>query len=48
VVAAQALLAHGMSDADVLVYVQRTWRLDLVDARAAVTAAHIVSRDPRR
>ena len=39
VIAAQALLAHGMSDDAVFAYVQRTWRLDAADARAAVAAA---------
>ena len=43
VIAAQALLAHAMDDRDVLAYVQRTWRLDSVNARAAVDAAHTLA-----
>lgn len=42
VIAAQALLAHGMQDRLVLDYVRRTWTLDPVDAGAAVRAAHIL------
>lgn len=42
VIAAQALIAHGMTDQAVLAYV-RTWRLDPVDARAAVAAAHTLA-----
>ncbi|MGO9876597.1 MAG: hypothetical protein ACLPVY_22715 [Acidimicrobiia bacterium] len=43
VVAAQALLAHGMNDGAAIAYVQRAWRLDPVDARAAVAAAHTLA-----
>jgi hypothetical protein len=43
VIAAQALIGRGMRDNDVLAYVQRTWRLDSLDARAAVAAAHTLA-----
>ena len=43
VIAAQALLAHGMSDPIVLAYLQRTWRLDTRDAQAAIAAAHTLA-----
>jgi hypothetical protein len=43
VLAAQALLAHGMNDTAVLAYVQRAWRLNPIDARAAVAAAHTLA-----
>jgi hypothetical protein len=45
VIAAGALLAHGMHDDVVLAYVQRTWKLHLIDARAAVAAAHTIAGD---
>ena len=43
VIAAQALLAHGVQDELVLAYVQRTWRLDSTDAHAAVDAANTLA-----
>jgi hypothetical protein len=43
VLAAQALLARGMDDDTVQAYVQRTWKLDPLDARAAVSAAHVIA-----
>jgi hypothetical protein len=48
VIAARALLAYGTDDETVVAYVQRTWRLTPLDARAAVAAAHVISRDSRR
>jgi hypothetical protein len=39
VFAAQTLLARGMTESRVAAYLQRTWRLEVVDARAAVAAA---------
>lgn len=44
VVAAEALLRHGMADDVVVGYVARTWPLDEADCRAAVRAAHILLR----
>ena len=43
VFAAQALLAHGISDDAALGYLVRIWRLDPVDARAAVAAGHTLA-----
>jgi hypothetical protein len=43
VIAAQALIAHGVSDSAVLAYVQRTWQLDPMNTRAAVAAAHTLA-----
>jgi hypothetical protein len=43
VIAAQALLAHGVDEAAVFAYVQRTWRLDPADARAAIAAANTLA-----
>jgi hypothetical protein len=42
VVAAEALLRHGMSEDVVAAYVARTWPLDETECRAAVRAAHIL------
>ena len=48
VVAAQALLAHGVAVGAVLAYVQRTWGLSEVDGRAAIAAGRLlVGRDVR-
>jgi hypothetical protein len=48
VVAAQALLAHGIAVGAVLAYVQRTWGLSDVDGRAAIAAGKLlVGRDVR-
>jgi hypothetical protein len=44
VVAAQALIAQGVDDHAIADYLRRTWPLDLVDANAAVVAAHTLSR----
>ena len=44
VVAAQALLRHGLSDEVIVGYVARTWPLDDAECRAAVRAAHILFR----
>jgi hypothetical protein len=44
VVAAEALLHHGLSDDAVIGYIARTWPLDDLDCRAAVDAAHILLR----
>jgi len=43
VIAAQALLDHGMSHDAVLAYIRRSWALDPIDALAAVEAAHTLS-----
>ena len=46
VVAAQALLAHGVAVGAVLAYLQRTWGLSEVDGRAAIAAGRLlVGRD---
>ena len=42
VVAAQALLAHGVAVGAVLAYVQRTWGLSEVDGRAAIAAGKVL------
>jgi len=42
VVAAQALLAHGVAVSAVLAYVQRTWGLSDVDTRAAIAAGRLL------
>jgi len=48
VVAAQALLAHGIAVSAVLAYVQRTWGLSEVDGHAAIAAGRLlVGRDVR-
>jgi hypothetical protein len=44
VVAAEALLHHGLSDEAIIGYIARTWPLDRADCRAAVDAAHILIR----
>lgn len=47
-VAAQALLAHGVAVGAVLAYLQRTWGLSEVDGRAAIAAGQLlVGRDAR-
>ena len=43
VIAAQALIAHGIHDSAVRTYLQQAWQLDPVDARAAVAAAHTLA-----
>ena len=43
-IAAEALLHHGLSDDAVAGYLARTWPLDALDCRAAVDAAHILLR----
>jgi len=44
VIAAGALLAHGM-DADVIVaYLRKTWHLNDVNANAALAAAQVLAR----
>jgi len=43
-IAAEALLHHGLSDDAVVGYLVRTWPLDALDCRAAVNAAHILLR----
>jgi len=51
VIAAEALLHHGLSDEAVAAYLARTWPLEAVDCRSAVDAAHILLRrtsPPRR
>jgi len=44
VIAAQALLAHEMDDDVIVAYLQRTWRLDDIDARSALAAARVLVR----
>ena len=48
VIAAQALLRHGLHDHEVLGYVARTWALDDIDCHAAVAAAHVLLRREAR
>jgi hypothetical protein len=47
VIAAEALLHHGLSDDAIIGYIARTWPLDDHDCRAAVLAAHILIRRER-
>jgi hypothetical protein len=47
VIAAEALLHHGLSDDAIVGYIARTWPLDEHDCRAAVLAAHILLRRER-
>ena len=42
VIAAQALLANCTDDALTLAYLKRTWRLDEIDAQAALAAARVL------
>jgi len=42
VIAAEALLRHGMHDEEVSGYLARTWSLDDFDCDAAVRAAHVL------
>ena len=44
VLAAQALLAHGMDDHLIVAYLRRTWKLDTSDGDAALAAAHVLER----
>jgi hypothetical protein len=44
VIAAEALLRHGLGDFEVCAYLARTWTLDDVDCDAAVRAAHVLLR----
>ena len=46
-IAAAALLHHGLSDDAVVGYLARTWPLGALDCRAAVNAAHILLRRER-
>jgi hypothetical protein len=46
-IAAEALLHHGLSDDAVVGYLARTWPLGALDCRAAVNAAHILLRRER-
>jgi hypothetical protein len=53
VIAARVLLARGVGDDRVLAHLAQTWRLNDVDLRAAVAAAHVLLRrahtaDPSR
>jgi len=48
VVAAQALLAHGMADDAITDYLCRAWPLDPIDAVAAVEAARTLNRHDHR
>jgi hypothetical protein len=47
VIAAEALLHHGLSDDAIIGYIARTWPLDDHDCRAAVLAAHILVKRER-
>jgi len=47
VIAAQALLAHGLADDVIVAYVRRTWNLDDIDAEAALAAARVLVRRER-
>lgn len=44
VIAAQALLAHGIDDDVIVAYLRRTWHLDDIDAQAALAAARLLVR----
>ena len=44
VLAAEALLHHGLSDDAIVGYIGRTWPLDEHDCQAALMAAHILMR----
>jgi len=44
VIAAEALLHHGMSDDVIAAYVARTWPLDEKQCVEAVAAAHVLMR----
>ena len=44
VIAAQALLAHGVDGDVIRSYVQQSWRLDDVDALSAIAAARVLAR----
>jgi hypothetical protein len=47
VIVARSLVEHGVSDDMIAAHLQRTWRLDLLDAAAAVRAAHVLVGDGR-
>ena len=44
VVAAEALLHHGMADDVIISYLARTWELDDRECFSAVAAAHVLLR----
>ncbi len=44
VIAAQALLHHGMRDDVIISYLARTWELDDRECCSAVEAAHVLLR----
>ena len=44
VIAAEALLRHGMGDDVAVAYLARTWPIDEAECRAALDAAHILLR----
>jgi hypothetical protein len=44
VIAARVLLARGVGDDRVFNHLAQTWRLNDVDLRAAVAAAHVLLR----
>jgi hypothetical protein len=44
VIAARVLLARGVGDDRVFAHLAKTWRLNDVDLRAAVAAAHVLLR----
>ena len=48
VIAAEALLRHGMHDEEVVGYLARTWSLADADCDAAVRAAHVLLRHEAR
>jgi hypothetical protein len=45
VIAAQALLAHGIQDASILDYLANTWGLTGSDAASALAAARVFAED---
>ena len=47
VIAAEALLAHGMEGDVIVAYLRKTWNLDDIDAAAALAAARVLRRRER-
>jgi len=46
-IAAEALLHHGLRDDVVMAYLARTWPLDDGDCRELIDAAHVLLRKER-
>ncbi len=47
VIAAEALLDHGMDGELIVAYLRKTWNLDDIDAAAALAAARVLQRRER-